>query len=523
MDTILDRYGREIQKGRPIYDELGVAGVRDRYSTYPSKGLTPERLASIFQEADQGDMLRQAELFEEMEEKDAHLGSVLQTRKLAVSGLEWEVVAASEGKEDEDIAAFVKEALVWLSDFDTALLYILDAIGKGFSVAEIIWEYAEGKIWPKEIKWLHQKKFTFIDSSGFVSYEPKLITDTSPAYGEELPPNKFIYHRYQARCGITPRGGVLRPCAYMYLFKNYAVKDWVIFAERFAMPMRVGKFNASTSEADRKVLRNAVFNLGSDAAAVISDSTIIELLDQQSRSASMMIYSGLIDFCDRSMSKAVLGHTGSSDSTPGRLGSETEARDVRRDILEADAKALSKTIIMQLIRPLVEFNFGPGKSLPRFQLLQAKVEDLQAEAAKIKTLIDAGFDGIPKSYIYEKFAIPMPEEGEETITPPARTAVIPAKAVMNRAYGDLAVIPAQAGIQSKENRDQSDIDSLVDASIGEGAVDLSPLYQIVEKAESFSDLQRLIAEEFKPDMKGLNEILARALFVARLKGRTYAR
>jgi phage gp29-like protein len=92
---LLDAYGKEIRKDRPILDEIGgVGGIRDRYSTYPSQGLTPEKLTRIFRDADQGEMLRQAELFEEMEEKDAHLGAVLQTRKLAVAGLEWEVVAA---------------------------------------------------------------------------------------------------------------------------------------------------------------------------------------------------------------------------------------------------------------------------------------------------------------------------------------------------------------------------------------------------------------------------------------------
>ncbi|CAH8712517.1 DUF935 domain-containing protein, partial [Paenibacillus melissococcoides] len=38
------------------------------------------RLAQIFREADAGDVLRQMELFEEMEEKDPHLFSQLQTR-----------------------------------------------------------------------------------------------------------------------------------------------------------------------------------------------------------------------------------------------------------------------------------------------------------------------------------------------------------------------------------------------------------------------------------------------------------
>ena len=37
-------------------------------------------------------MLGQAELFEEMEEKDPHLFSQLQTRKNAVTGLDYEVI-----------------------------------------------------------------------------------------------------------------------------------------------------------------------------------------------------------------------------------------------------------------------------------------------------------------------------------------------------------------------------------------------------------------------------------------------
>ncbi len=420
---LYDAYDRQMKAGRPILDELGVVSVRDRYSSYPSLGLTPERLAAIFKEADLGDMLRQAELFEEMEEKDAHLGSVLATRKLAVAGLDWEVVSASKEKEDEEIASFVKEALIWVQNWDDALLDMLDAIGKGFSVSELMWEMAEGRVWVKEIKWRHQKRFTFLNAPstpplslrGGGGELPRLITDAEPVYGENLLPNKFVVHSYRARSGFAPRGGVLRPCAYMYLFKNYAVKDWIVFAERFAMPLRIGKFSQGTSEADRKVLKNAVYNLGADAAAVISDGTVIELLEQAGKTSSAEIYEKLVAFCDRSVSKAVLGHTGSSESAPGKLGSEDAAMDVRRDILEADAKALAKSIQMQVIRPLVEFNFGPGRAMPVFKFHYEAGEDLKAMAETYKVLADSGFDGIPKSHIHKKFGIPLPEGGEETV------------------------------------------------------------------------------------------------------------
>ncbi len=418
--ALVDQYGKDIKNSRPILEELGVAGVRDRYSSYPSQGLTPERLAAIFREADQGDIRRQAELFEEMEEKDSHLASVLGTRKLAVAGLEWEVAAASEDKEDEKIAAFVKEAIGWIENWDDALIDLLDAVSRGFSAAEIMWELAENRVWPKELKWRHQKKFTFVDRDvrAGISEEPRLLTDEQPSFGEELPPNKFIIHRYRGRSGITPRSGILRPCAWMYLFKNYTVKDWVIFNERFAMPMRVGKYSPGASEDERKVLRNAVFNLGADAAAVISDSTIIELLAEQSKRGSADLYEKLATFCERAMSKAVLGHTGSADSTPGKLGSEDEARDVRQDLLEADAKALAKTLTMQLVYPLVGFNFGFDRALPRFQFRHEAGVDRKALAETYASLVkDMGFDGIPKSHIYERFGIPLPEGGEETVKP----------------------------------------------------------------------------------------------------------
>ncbi|MDP2168397.1 MAG: DUF935 family protein [Thermodesulfovibrionales bacterium] len=421
---IFNAYNREIKGNRPVLDEIGVGTVRDRYSSYPSHGLTPERLASIFREADTGDVGRQAELFEEMEEKDAHLGSVLQTRKIAVTGLQWEIASASKDREDEAAAAFIKDALARIEDWDGALLHMLDAIGKGFSVSEIMWEVSDGRAWIKGLRWRHQKMFTFTPpppplakgGMGGVADFPRLLTDSSPVYGEELTPNKFVVHSYSARSGVMPRAGVLRPCAYMYLFKNYSLKDWIIFNERFAMPARIGRFNASSTEADRKVLRNAVFNLGTDAAAVISDSTVIELLESRTKSPSADTYERLVSFCDSAMSKAVLGQTLTAEQTGGAYATAKVHQGVRQDILEADASALARTITMQVIRPLVGFNFGGGRKLPAFSFHREEAEDLGAVAQTYAALVrDAGFDGIPVSHIHKRFGIPFPEEGEETL------------------------------------------------------------------------------------------------------------
>ena len=71
------------------------------------------------------------ELFEEMEEKDPHLFSQMQTRKLAVTGLEWEVQPSTKEPEDQAISEFVSEQLTALEGFDAAMFDMLDAIGNG--------------------------------------------------------------------------------------------------------------------------------------------------------------------------------------------------------------------------------------------------------------------------------------------------------------------------------------------------------------------------------------------------------
>jgi phage gp29-like protein len=411
---LYDQYNREIKSNKPILDEVAVQTVRDRYGSYPSQGLTPQRLATIFKEADQGDVNRQAELFMEMEEKDLHLGGVLQTRKLAITGLDWEILPASESAEDKKIAEAAIEMIEYMENFEDMLLDMLDAVGKGFSVQEIMWDMSEGQVWIKETEWVNQMRFTF-NSAAALLKTPKLITDAAPVWGEDLLPNKFILHKYKARSGATPRGGILRPCAYMYLFKNYGIKDWVIFNELFAVPMRVGKYKPGAGDKEKDALKKAVFNLGVDAAAVISDNSIIELVESVRRGDAGVL-SSLPDFCDKAMSKGVLGHTGSAESTPGKLGGENASEAVRHDLVESDAKASMKTIKIQMLAPWVMFNYGPGKGVPIFKLHFEEGEDLEKIARTYGILVkDAGFTGIPVSHIHDRFNIPMPEKDEETL------------------------------------------------------------------------------------------------------------
>lgn len=420
--ALFDPYGRIIEKPpkKPVTDMIGSVRVRDQFSNYPSVKLTPEKLASIFREADAGDIIRQAELMEEMEEKDPVLGSVMHTRKLGVQGLGYEIQSASESAEDKKIADHVKANFADF-DLDDVALDLMDAVGKGVALSEINWQTDGGSYWVAGFEWIHQKRLTFTELS--VGWDaplpkvPKLLTDAEPIRGIDIPPFKILYHRYKARSGFAQRAGLFRSVAYYYLFKNYDVKDWIIFLEKYGQPMRVGKFTPGASADDIKVLKEAIQNLGTDAAALISDTTLIEIIEAKMAATSGDLYERAARYFDRVYEIAALGQTATTEGTPGKLGNEQAQTQVRADLKKADAKALAKTHRQQLIWPMVGFNFGWDKPLPTIRFIVEEPEDLQALSGTYKNLVEVGAP-IPVSHVRKRFGIPEAQNGEEILTPP---------------------------------------------------------------------------------------------------------
>jgi phage gp29-like protein len=443
--ALVDQFGKEIQvKKQPETREIAVTTVRDRWTDYPSSGLTPQRLGTIFKEADMGDVHRQAELFEEMEEKDTHLFSELQTRKNAITGLDYDITPYDETPENKKIRDFVADCIFGLEDFEEALLDLLDAIGKGYSCSEIKWEIIGGKAIVSGLSWIHAKKAVFYERGAVNMWAksvevPRILTEAQPINGEEMPPFKMVFHRYKARSGYDTRAGLLRVCSWMYLFKNYSIKDWVAFAEVFGMPLRVGKYDPNASAADKASLVSAVQSLGSDAAGIISKNTEIEFIETAKSGSTDNIYEALAEFCDKQMSKAILGQTATTEGTPGKLGNEDAQDKVRYDLIKADAEAISRTIRFQIIRPLVGYNFGWDKQLPWFKLAYEKAEDLANLIAVYKGASDIG-QPISAEHISERFKIPMPQKGETILAPRSSSPFsFAAKDKIERGYAGLII------------------------------------------------------------------------------------
>lgn len=497
---------------RPERREITVARVTDKYSSYPSNGLTPQRLAEIFREADNGDVMRQAELFEEMEEKDPHLHSQLQTRKLAVTGRDFEIIPFSDDPRDKEIAEFVETQIRGIKGFEDVEMDLLDAIGKGFAVAEILWDYDDGHVVAREIKAREQKRF-FWDSQ---DDSLRCRTEEHPE-GICLVPNKFIIHRYKAKSGHTSRAGVLRVVAWMYLFKNYDVKDWVSFAEIYGLPLRLGKYAPGSSQKDQEELMAALVQIGADAAGIIPEGTSIEFVTTD-RSASVDLYERLARYCDEQMSKAVLGQTLTSDSGGGSYAQSKTHNEVRHDLTVADCKALASTLRRDLIAPLCLFNFGEDRHIPYVRFACEEEEDLEQAANVLCTLIERAGLRVATSYLYKKFSIPEPEEGEEIAVP------------RSGAGGQMLPFKAEAPAAESGPGTQRHIDRLAEKAVRRGAKSwrqaFEPVLEVIRKAGSLEELKELLESESgasellkRMDTSAVEELLQRVMLLANLEGR----
>lgn len=373
------------------------------------------------------------DLFRDMEDKDAHLFAVLQTRKNGVLSRPRKITAASDQPKDQKIADFVRKTLDQIPEWDSDLLGLLDALGKGFSTLEIMWKIDGGKIGLEALKFRSQGIFQF-DVNGELRLQPSVYSQSArretrlkpqelPYPSEHsplsknnqetsLPPRKFLLFRF----GATPESpygrGLLMKAYWYYWFKKNNLKFWILFNEKFGSPTIIGKYRLGAGEEERKRLHEVVASLQNDTGVTIPENVALEFLEAK-RTGAINTYRELADWCNDEMSKLVLGATLTTGEgrRSGSLALGKVHERVRSEYIESDARALMNVINSQLIRWIVDFNFGPDTLAPRFVIDTTEDDGLEQEIRVDQELVKMGVP-LPLSYFYERYKRPAPLENE---------------------------------------------------------------------------------------------------------------
>lgn len=488
-----------------------ITGIRSILSDHPSRGLTPGRLAELLLDSERGNARAYLELAEDMEEKDLHYRAVINTRKLCVAQLEVTVDAASDDAEDQANAELVREVVEAL-DLETTIFDMQDGIAKGYSATEICWDTSEGEWRPTELLWREPKWFRidYIDGQTIRLFDGSQL-------GIDLPPFKFLLHKPKTKSGIPLRGGLARAAAWSFLFKNMTIKDWVIFAEVYGQPLRVGKFGPEANDKDKAALLAAVRNIGSDAAAIIPQAMLIEFIETGQKGVDL--WERLANFLDQQVSKAVLGQTTTTDAISGGHAVSQEHQEVREDIERADAKGVAGTINRDLVRPLIDLNRGPPKKYPLLRIGRQDQVNVPELATALAQLVPLGLK-VGMSTVRDKIGMPDPADDEELMTAPkapAPAGVPPIGADPNADPGAVALQAAGAGRNDVVDAFTARLAAEAGTSVEHAVTAIASLMASASSLQDFRD--RLVELYPRISPTSFAEVMARAVLASDLAGR----
>ncbi|MFM5490819.1 DUF935 family protein, partial [Aeromonas veronii] len=171
------------------------------------------------------------------------------------------------------------------------------------------------------------------------------------------------------------------------------------------------------TEKEKATLLQAVLSIGHNAGGIIPRGMEIEFQNAASGQADPFVV--MMEWCERSMSKAILGGTLTSQadgkSSTNALGNVHN--EVRQEVRDADLRQLAATLSRDLVYPLYALNgksYQGPRRCPRLEFDVTEPEDMRDLAYPLRALVGMGMQ-IPAQWVRDKLQIPAPKEGEEVL------------------------------------------------------------------------------------------------------------
>ncbi|URI06636.1 DUF935 domain-containing protein [Aquincola tertiaricarbonis] len=507
-------------------DTARLAWLNRLYAQHPSRGLTPDRLHSLMVAAEEGDMERQLDLCEDMEERDGHLFAELDKRAGAVEQLGWSLTEPpGASAAEKKMTAQLREWIGSIPDFDDLVRFMMSAVLRGFANVELRWSSQSDGSKPVMLPSLNPRPHSWFT----VDRETRntLLLRRPDGLGDPLQPLSWISHLHRAKNGLIPRMGLVRVLAWPYLFKNFAVRDLAELLEIYGLPVRIGKYPAGASDKEKMTLLRAVTQIGHNAAGIIPQGMVVEF--QKASEGSEGPFDSMQDRMEAIQSKVILGQTlTSGEGKHGTQALGTVHNDVRLGIRNSDARQCAATLTRQLVHPLALLNIAGAdpRRLPAFVIETTEPEDLATYAEALPKLVQVGFK-VPRRWAQEKVQIPEPEDGEDVLATAAAPAANPQAAPPAAAASPAPPAPPRRAALTGQAGQASALDDLVAESAQQWRPLMGPivepllaeLQRAADAGESLTSLMARLPQLIeRMDGGPLAEHLARTSFSTRLAG-----
>lgn len=348
------------------------------YENHPERALTPWRMNQAWLAAESGYLGDQCDLITGLVEGDATLRNLFEQRRAAVASKPraWQ---ADGGEGDSELAAQVLDAAMRDLPVTAALDHQLTFNEFGFACTEIVWGYVDGFVVPVDLVNVPHRRFVLDPNT----QELRLLTQKNPVEGEPLEPGRW-WVTVSPGCSVA-RGGLGRTAGPYAMYKRWGTRDWVIYSEKFGVPLVLVKIPHNATDALKEAARSIVTSIGTDGGAVVEvpeDRTIDVEIVKTDSADSTHTSAALITHCNREMAKLINGSTLTNDNADSGGASyalgEVHAS-TRWETVQADAAWIQESQHAAIAAPFVMWNrFTPGTRPPCLEI--QVVRDLEPGA-----------------------------------------------------------------------------------------------------------------------------------------------
>ncbi|MEQ8224623.1 MAG: DUF935 family protein, partial [Candidatus Eremiobacterota bacterium] len=373
---------------------------------------------------------------------------------------------------------------------------ILNAPLYGYKPLEVTWEQYENLWLPVKVAGKPPEWFCF-DSENNLRFRSR----ESSWDGELLPEKKFLCPQHEASDDNPYGKPVLSNVFWSVTFKKGGWEFWIVFTEKYGMPIFLGKHPPGATKTEKDELAVALENAVRDAVIVISENSNLDLIESPYKANSVQAYKELIKSCNDEISKAILGQTLTTEigNTGARAASETHFK-VRQDIVDSDKNLVMETI-NELITWIYELNF-PGKDIPEFEMWEPEDIDLTlAQRDEILSRTGVKYRKIyfQKNYNLDEEDFDIAELQQQNTFPPAQFA--------------------EAALDSNPLEELEK--AVSDKELQQIAEDLlKPVIELVKSGNSYEDVLEALSEQYPlMDTRTMQDLFGKAMFISETKGR----
>lgn len=199
--------------------------------------------------------------------------------------------------------------------------------------------------------------------------------------------------------------GLLLKVAPYVIYKRGGFGDWAQFVELFGMPIRIGKYN-SLDDTSRRMLIEAFETAGSAPYMVVPKESEIETT-LMSGTTNGALYDDFRKACNEEILITILGQTMTTQS-----GSSLSQSQVHLAVQEKKHRSDRRFVIRMLNKyfvPLLEKRGYPVNG-GKFSFVDKKDELTVTDLKTLSEILP-----IPRSWAYEKFGIPEPQDGDDIL------------------------------------------------------------------------------------------------------------